>query len=148
DMDATLRHYAYGDKQGNLTVGNLDREPAALTLQARELGAGARMPVANVCFSPDGSLLGARFFGGAVVVWDLATKKPLMAVATNSTKELASDLTFSPDSKRVIFADVEAERQIAVYEVATGRRLSLGIQAGINFFRLRPDGRQVAMPAD
>jgi signal transduction histidine kinase len=145
DLDVNLRHYAYGDAKGNVWVGDFATREAPVSLQAGEVGPGTSLAVRNVCFSPDGSLVAARFAGGAAVVWNAATKQMLMAANTSSTNVPAFDLSFSPDSKQVIFHDAQAQAQIVVYEAATGRKLSSGIEAGLSSFRLRPDGKQVAI---
>jgi signal transduction histidine kinase len=147
DLDINLKHYAYGDAQGNVLVGDFVTREAPVPLQASDLGPGTSMPVRNVCFSPDGSLLAARFAHGALVVWNVATKQRLMAADIGESQIPVSDVMFSPDSKRVIFHDVEAQEQIAVYEAATGRKVSSGIEAGWSHFGLRPDGKQVAIIA-
>jgi signal transduction histidine kinase len=147
EMDVTLRHYAYGDAHGNVMLGDFRTREPPVSLTARELGPGTRLAVANLRFSLDGSLVAARFAGGAVVVWNAETRQLLMAADTNSTEIPAHDLAFSPDSKQIIFHDTEAQLEIAVFDATTGRKLSSGIQAGLSLFRLRPDGKQAAIIA-
>jgi signal transduction histidine kinase len=144
DLDLNLKRYACGDAQGNVVVGDLDTGETLFTLQARELGSGTRRAVGRVLFSPDGALLAVRF-AGALVVWELATQKILWFADTESGSTLAADLAFSPDSSRLIFRDVEAQEQITECEAATGRVLTRGIPGGLASFRLRPDGKQVAL---
>ncbi len=144
DFDADLRRYAYGDWQGNVTIGGIAERTNMFTLQASNLAAGTPSRVANVCFSPDRRRLAARFAGGAVVIWDLETRAQLTAINPLSTNSILSDLAFSPDSQKVIFTDVEDHSLLSIFDAATGRKLVSGGQVGQNYFSLRPDGRQVA----
>jgi signal transduction histidine kinase len=145
ELDLELRHYAYGNLRGDVVVGDLETGGTLFTLQARELGAGTRRAVANVLFSPNGSLLAARFVGGAWVVWDLATQKMILSANTDSLQRLGYDLAFSPDSSCVIFRDVEAQGRITVKEIKTGRVVASGIPGRFALFKLKPDGNQVAL---
>jgi signal transduction histidine kinase/Tol biopolymer transport system component len=147
-MDSSLEHYAYGDAEGLVHIGDFVKRRPLFELDARDLGKSAQTPARNVTFSPDGKLLAARFVGAALVVWDLQSRKVLMSADLNSTQYPLGNATFSPDSKNIIFADPEAQGKIVVCEAATGRRLSVGVKAGINFFRLRPDGQQAAIVED
>jgi signal transduction histidine kinase len=91
--------------------------------------------------------LAARFDGGAVVVWNLETRKPVVSINAQATNSILSDLAFSPDSKRVIFTDAKNRSKLSVFDAATGLKLSSGSHVGHSFFRLRPDEKQVAKVA-
>jgi signal transduction histidine kinase len=147
NFDAKLRHYAYGDKLGNVMVGGFVERTNLFTLRIPDPGAGTRMGVVNVSFSPDCKRLAARFADGAVAVWDLETRKLLTAIHPLATNSILSDLAFSPDSQRIVFTDVEDGSQLSVFEANTGRKLSSGAQVGRSLFSLRPDGKQVAKVA-
>ncbi len=144
-IDNALEKYAYSDEQGKIHIGSLATREPLFELDASQIGKRVLTPARNLTFSPDGKTLAARFTGAALVVWDLQTQKILMSADLESSRYTLGTITYTPDSKCIIFADPENQGQIVVCDVATGKTISTGISVNSKFFRLRPDGQRVAI---
>ena len=148
EMDAALERYAYGDAQGYVFVCNLKDGSRVMALEARGLGPGPRQAVRSAAFSPDGKVLAIRFAGGALVVWNLENREPFITAGLNATNLVIAGMSYTADSKRLMFSDPDRERQISVYDLETRERLATGIKVGARTFRFRPGTSQVALATD
>lgn len=151
-MDAQLHYFAYGDPEGNVLVHSLTDGSQLFSLNAADLGNRVRRPVNELLFSPDDTYLAARYDGGAVVVWNLASRRHIFANAvspaiTNAAQHF-NELQFSGDSKQIIFCDVEQQGQISVYDLPSGERAATGVNVWSKTFRMRGDLKQVAVASD
>lgn len=148
EMDATLTLFAHGDSQGNVLIGRLADGITHRTFAAQELGLGTRMPVRSVAFDPEGRKLAARFEGGAMVVWDVATGARLLASGVNATNLVIAGMSFWPDANRLSYGDADANGQIALFDFDSGEIVRRGIRVGARTFRFRPGTMEVAVATD
>ena len=150
--DRQMKYFATGDAEGNVLVYSLVDGNLAFELRAADLGVKTHQPIADLTFSPDGSMLAARFDTGAIAAWNVATRKPVFTSSLEATNPMAAHLftglAFSVDSKRLIFGDREEQGQISICEVATGRKISSAINVVGKTYRMRPDLKQVAVITD
>src|ERR1019366_8216251 len=112
EMDSSLTHYAYGNAAGEVMVCDLSEGTNQQVLQAQSLGPGLRQPVRSIVFSPDGTKLAARFSGGALVIWELATQERLLTSGMQATNLLIAGISFWPDTNKISFGDADAQGQI------------------------------------
>jgi signal transduction histidine kinase len=148
EMDSVLERYAYGDATGTVYVARLTDGEVLQTLRAQELGPGTRLGVRSVAFNPQGDKLAARFEGGAMVIWEIASGRALVTSGVNATNVLVAGMSFWPDKDVVSFGDADAQGQITVYDFTTEQRLHSAIRVGARTFRFRPGTMQVAVAAD
>jgi signal transduction histidine kinase/type II secretory pathway pseudopilin PulG len=151
-VDPQLRYYTYGDTAGRVRVNRLIPSGSNLVLDPSADGGAVRQTVVEQDFSPDSSCLSACLADGTIVVWNLASGQLIFTNRFPATSGLTltplRGLSFSPDSRHFIFSDPAAQGQIAIYNLATGRRESSGVQAWGKTFRLRPEFQQVAVATD
>lgn len=147
ELDASLTRFAYGNATGTVFVCRLDGV-VLHTLEAQELGPGTRQAVRSVAFSPDSSKLAARFSGGAMVIWDIATQKPLVSSGVNATNLIIAGISFWPDANKISFGDADAQGQITVFDFDTNTRVNTALRIGAKTFRFRPGTMQVAVATD
>ena len=138
EMDSSLTHYAYGNAAGEVTVCDLSEGTNRQVLQAQALGPGLRQPVRSLVFSPDGSKLAARFSGGALVIWELATQERLLTSGLQATNLLIAGISYWPDTNKISFGDADAEGKITVFDFAAKAKVSTAIRVGTRPFRFRP----------
>lgn len=149
ELDSTLEHYAFGNAAGDAFVGNLaEGSTNRLVLQAQTLGAGARLPVRSVVFSPDGTKLATRFAGGAMVLWDLTTQERIYASGLEATNVQVAGMTFWADGSKFAFGDADSQGQISVFDFATKTKISSAVRVGTRAFRFRPGSMDVAIATD
>jgi len=111
------------------------------------LGASDAQPIADLTFSPDGSMLAARFDTGAIAAWNLATPAARFhqqreARPNPMRRIFITGLAFSVDSKRLIFGDREEQGRFpsAMWPRA---EISSAIQCELGkTYRMRPDLKQ------
>jgi WD40 repeat protein/nitrogen-specific signal transduction histidine kinase len=156
EVSPDLERYAYGDAQGTVFLCDAHDGKHLAEFDAKDLGNAAQVPAGDLCFSPNGRALAARFAGGTVVVWDLETHQRLMVSGVSSNRVTMTGLSFlaltglafSRDSSQIIFSDAEMGGQLCVFDVSTGRKLSSSIKVGMRLFRIRPDMEQVALASE
>ncbi|MEY4917165.1 MAG: hypothetical protein RL616_1078, partial [Verrucomicrobiota bacterium] len=147
EMDSALERYAFGNAAGDVFVCDI-KDTNRLVLQAQMLGPGTHQPVRGVVFSPDGSKLAARFSGGAVVVWDLATQEKLIISGLGATNFPVAGMTFWPDGNKFSFGDADAQGQISIFDFAAKTKISSAIRVGTRPFRFQPGTMEVAIATD
>lgn len=146
EMDGALAHYAFGDPAGEVLVGNVNDESTnRRAFRAEALGAGTALPVRSVVFSPDGSKIAARFSGGAMVLWDVATQEPLITSGLDATNYAVAGMTFWADGNRFSFGDADAQGKITIFDLAARTNLSSAISVGTRPFRFKPGTMDVAI---
>ena len=149
ELDSALEHYAFGTAAGEVWVGSTrDDSTNRQVFTAPALGAGTRLPVRSVVFSPDGRKLAARFSGGAIIVWDLATQEKLFASGLDATNVQVAGMTFWPEGEKFSFGDADAAGQISIFDFAAKAKISSGIRVGTRPFRFRPGTMEVAIATD
>lgn len=148
EMDSALEHYAYGNATGTVFVCSMKDGSILQTLDAQTLGPGMCQPVRSVVFSPDGCKLAARFSGGAMVIWDLATQERLLTSGLEATNLLIVGISFWPDTDKISFADADAHGQITIFDFAAKAKISTAIRVSTQSFRFRPGTMDVAIASD
>ena len=86
-----------------------------------------------------------------MAVWHLPTRERLFVAGADATNVVIAGMSYSPDSKQLMFADPERDKQITVLDLERRERVSSGIRSGARMFRFRPsDLSQVAVasPSD
>lgn len=152
-MDSGLRYYACSGTNNTVDLFSLRDGRLIESLAAPPSVRNVRSEVILLSFSPDGQWLAGRFAGGGVMVWNLATKQAVFARGFNATNppppgtviRVLTELSFSADSRKVIFNDGEKGGQISIYDFITGERLGSAIGAWGKVFRMRPDLQAVAV---
>ena len=146
-LSAPVRALAIRDRDGLLAAGTAGgkivlrdlRNPGAA---ARELDAGTTT-VSSLAFQPDGPLLAASSFDGAVRIWNLATGA---APSTIPHKGKVAAVAFSADGKSIAAALPAQEGE--VIDVATLSRKPLIVCVGMRAIALSPDGKLLACGGD
>jgi hypothetical protein len=149
EMDGTLEHYAFGNSAGDVFVGSIkagttNRE----AFRAQDLGPGMRLPVRSLVFSPDGSKIAARFSGGAMMLWDVATHEPLIVSGLEATNYPVAGMTFWADGNKFSFGDADAQGQITIFDLAARTNISSAVHVGTRPFRFQPGTMQVAIASN
>lgn len=145
EMDAALERFALGNARGEVHVHRMLDGDRLLALEARDAGPGTRLGVRSVGFSPDGTKLAARYAGGAVVVWELATRERLLTAGAEATNQVIAGMSFPPDSSQFMFSDPDRAGHITIFDFAGQRRVPTEIRVGARAFRFRPGREQVAV---
>ncbi len=149
ELDSALAYFAYGNTAGEVFLGSTkDASTNRQMLSAQALGAGTRLPVRSVVFSPDGSKLAARYSGGAMVVWDLVTQEKIITSGLEATNVQVAGMTFWPAGDKFSFGDADAAGQISIFDFAAKTKISSAIHVGTRPFRFRPGTMEVAIATD
>ncbi len=148
EIDTALERFAYGNSTGAVLICRLQDGTVLQTLSAPTLGTGTRQGVRSVAFSPDGTKLAARFVGGAMVIWEIATQEILVASAVEATNLVIAGMSFWPDANIISFGDGDAQGQITVFDFDTKTRVHTALRVGARTFRFRPGTSQVAVATD
>ncbi|MEV4242043.1 WD40 repeat domain-containing protein [Streptosporangium canum] len=101
--------------------------------------------VVTVVFSPDGRYVAATHNHGGATLWDSRTHKHLADIGHYGS---TTALTFTPDSRQVIFSDYS--RRLLLWDIAEGRAVDAGyskLSAICDDLVLSPDGRTLATVA-
>lgn len=144
-FDSRLERYAIGGANGEVELYDATRRERLTTLSAPSLGPGTRLSVRSLAFDPDGNWLGARFYGGAVVVWEIATGKVRVSADVKALTNILGGVLFGPTRNRVHFVSADRGGEIVAFDLETGQEVHHAIEAGIHHFRFHPDGRRVAV---
>jgi WD40 repeat protein len=73
----------------------------------------------QLAFSPDGRLFAAAGLNGLVTVWDVATRQP--RPIGRGYRNAVHDVTFSPDSRRLLATGTSSKDPVKLWDVQTGR---------------------------
>jgi WD40 repeat protein/serine/threonine protein kinase len=104
-----------------------------------DLPTGFKGGIMSASFSPDGKLLAVGHHGGQeIVVWDVATRRPVRQFASGHTVQ------FSPDGKLLATCSGNTVR---LWDVATWEAVAdfAGQTAGVLCLAFAPDGRTLAV---
>jgi signal transduction histidine kinase len=140
--------YTYGSPTGHVFICRARDGVQLQELHARDLGPGTRLPVSSLGFSPDGKKLSARFSGGAMVVWELAGPRVVLASAVDATNVVIAGMSFWPDRDVMSYGDAEANGQITIHDFSLGKKLQTAIRVGARTFRFRPGTMEEAITSD
>jgi DNA-binding beta-propeller fold protein YncE len=105
---------------------------------------GARGPIRNVCFSPDGKFVAAGVFADEVRVWEVASGKLVHLLAGGAGPSIAA--AFAPDGKSIV-TTAWHNGTLSVWELPTGKkRLTLPRDPGpaVHHVAFSPDGKRIA----
>ncbi len=106
--------------------------------------------VTNVALSPDGNTLAAAYalFEMQLMLWNVDTRKPLLAEPIAVQWSAFTGLTFSPDSKTLAAAVGGARGGVMLWEARTGRPLvhePLQVRSlHVASIAYSPDGKSIA----
>jgi outer membrane protein OmpA-like peptidoglycan-associated protein len=111
--------------------------------------------VQNIRFSPDGRMLASGGHDGRVVLWDVATAKPLRSIAAHFG--IIFEVTFNKDGS--LLASASDDGTAKVWEVKTGRCLGTffnkpflfptGLKhSSVSFVVFSPDSRNIYFSGD
>ncbi|MFO1488953.1 MAG: ATP-binding protein [Verrucomicrobiota bacterium] len=148
EMDSSLEHFSYGDANGRVVIASVQTGANLFTLEPPAAGAGLKMVARSTAFSPDGKFLTARYAGGSLVTWEIASRDAILVNAPDATNLVIAGMSYSSDSKRLMFSDGERDRQITVFDLEKRERLSTGVRTGAKTFRFRPGTAQVGVASD
>jgi hypothetical protein len=97
--------------------------------------------VYSLALSPDGRLLATGGYDREILLWDLATRKPVRTLRGHN--EAVFDLAFRPDGK--ILASASADRTLKLWDVESGQRRDTLTEStkALHAATWTPDGRHV-----
>jgi len=122
-------------------MNSVDRNPAAY-LQ------GHLLSVSSVVFSPDGKLLASGSWDNTVILWEVATLKPVAPPLSGHHGPVKS-IAFSPDGQ--MLASGSDDRMVILWEVATQKPLGAPLQGhndSVRSVAFSPDGKILASGSD
>ena len=149
--------YTRGNSQGagpaapsNRTAGQGTASPRA---QGPRLVATITVPggVGQVAFSPDGKTLAT--VGGTVRLWDLASGKNTVAIASSMIASSATSIAWIPDSQTLVTSSgtVGSGHEIQLWDAATGKvsaQFSTPPGTAGQPIAISPDGHTLAIALD
>ncbi|OGN72249.1 MAG: hypothetical protein A2X25_00880 [Chloroflexi bacterium GWB2_49_20] len=100
--------------------------------------------ITSLAFTPDGSLLAAGFYSGALRLWHVDDGQPASPILTGHLDQVTG-LAFSPDGK--ILASSSADKTIRLWNVAQPTSSSIelaGHTSWVTDVTFSPDGRTLA----
>lgn len=123
-----------------LLLDNVQSHP-----QLRQYLIGHQKPVNSVATSPDGKTLASSDSGGAIIIWDLTTNKPVEPRIKNPSDVPINCLIFSPDGK--ILAAGSQDGIITLWDAQSLQRIGeplIGHGGAINSIAFDPAGNILA----
>ncbi|HEY3915024.1 MAG TPA: WD40 repeat domain-containing protein, partial [Verrucomicrobiae bacterium] len=151
-MDSELRYYVDVGPSNTIDLVSLRDGMVAFSLSPGPAIKNLRREMVTQSFSADGQYLGARFASGGVMAWNVSTKEKVFSsgfdsensALTTGPRRILTGLSFSSDSRALIYNDA-TDGQISIYDLASGRKLSSGVEVWEKMFRMRPDLKAVAV---
>src|SRR5262249_30647628 len=135
-FDNSSERYALGDSVGTIVIRRLTDNAELLRLRGMDAGLPKGRAAWSMQFSPDGHYLAARFDGGAMLVWDLASHRPVFTNGFNVTNTVSGSPQFVDGGSLLGFANSERQGELALFNYLTGQEVPLG--------RVFPQGRPFA----
>src|SRR5215471_7062343 len=135
-FDNSSQRYALGDGIGTIVIRRLAEDVELLRLSGTDAGLPKGRAAWSMQFSPDGRYLAARFDGGAVVVWDLASSQPIFTNGVSVTNIISGSPQFVDGGSLLGFANSERQGELTLFNYLTGQEVCLG--------RVFPQGRPFA----
>jgi len=144
EFAADLTRYAFADAARKIHVMGLPDQKELLALDPDAVIPAEAGAVQNLTFSPDGRHLGARFNGGAVVIWSVAEQAVRVVAGRTATNRPLGTIRFSPETNLVTFANADRDGQLSTFDLGTGREVErVEIKVGARFFRFQPGASNV-----
>ncbi len=124
-FDGVRERFALGDTNGALLIGHFTGNQQLLSLRGADAGVRGNRVVRAAQLSPDGRHVAARYFGGALVVWDLASGRPIFTHSLNVVTNVFSRPEFVDNGRLLAFADA-GRGQLLLFDLSTGSEVPLG----------------------
>src|SRR2546427_3292010 len=118
-FEGSLERFALGDTNGAVIVRRFADNAELFRSRGVDAGVRGKLLVRAAQLSPDGRYVAARFFGGALVVWDLTNAQPIFTSALDITTNILSRPEFVEGGHLVAFANAE-RRQLSLFDLETG----------------------------
>ena len=125
-FDKSSERFALGDSTGAIILRRLADNAELLTLRGTDAGLPSGRPARSMDFSADGHYLAVRFGGGAIVVWDLASRLPIFTNGLNVTNAIPNAPQFIEGASLLAFANSERQGELALFNYLTGQEVHLG----------------------
>ncbi len=141
-----------GDKSGEArALFNLRKlNPTSLKPQIAEISVQIGHPTGAIytVFSPDGKVLASTGIDGAIVLWDVETRKQIRTLKGIGGPVMTC--AFSPDGKLIVgggfvFAEADNSNTLKVWDVETGNELFnlQGHRVAVKSVAFTPDGKTI-----
>jgi WD40 repeat protein len=132
------KYLASGDNSGKLVIWDLEKNEVLQVLQSSE-----KYAIDKFAFSPNDKYL-ASYYEGKVKLWDYKNGKELMAWESRQI----GNLTFSPDSKKIITVGWYANNQVFDIESKKSQEVMQGKYGAIKGLDYSPNGKYLALSDD
>lgn len=144
-FDGSRERFALGHTNGALIIGHFPNNEEPSSLRGADAGVRGNRVVHAAQLSPDGRYAAARYFGGALVVWDIASARPIFTNSLHIVTNVVSRPEFVEDGRRLAFADAE-RWQLSLVDLPTGNEVPLGrVFDARRPFAFRPGQKVVAI---
>jgi signal transduction histidine kinase len=148
-FDNSSERYALGDSIGTIVIRRLADNAELLRLRGMDAGLPKGRAAWSMQFSPDGHYLAARFDGGAMVVWELASRQPIFTNGFNVTNTISGSPQFVDGGSLLGFANSERQGELALFNYLTGQEVPLGrVFPPERPFAFQPGQKVVAVAED
>ena len=119
-----------------ISYGHIDNEPFG---DAASRWVDIFTGSVSVAFSPDGKTLASARQDNAVVLWDVATRKPLgQALRRHHQEDTAPSVAFGPNGELPLSA---SDKSMTMWEVATGIPVGKPRGDSVSGIAFSPDGK-------